>query len=147
LPVGDPRRGEVVFFGEQGRCSQCHAFRSRGGTVGPKLTTIGRKGLDNLYKSIAAPGAEIAPDYVPYTVAARDGRMLAGVVHAEGANAIRVTDTNAKVTTLNRDEIDQIRPSGTSIMPVGLAGGLGEANLRDLIAYLLQEPSAATPAR
>ncbi len=54
----------------------------------------------------------------------RDGRVLAGVVRAEGASAIRVTDTNAKVTTLNRDEIDQIRPSGTSIMPVGLAGGL-----------------------
>jgi len=69
------------------------------------------------------------------------------VVRAEGASAIRVTDTNAKVITLSRDEIDQIRPSGTSIMPVGLAGGLGEANLRDLIAYLTQEPIVATPAR
>src|SRR5271157_3893244 len=31
---------------------------------------------------------------------------------------------------------EQIRPSGTSIMPDGLAGGLGEAGVRDLIAFL-----------
>ena len=69
-------------------------------------------------------------------MAVRDGRVLAGVVRAEGADSIRVTDTNAKPTTLRRDEIDQIRPSGTSIMPVGLAGALGEASVRDLITYL-----------
>ena len=95
-----------------------------GSRLRPDTTYIRGHTLDNLYRSIAAPSAEIAPDYVPYTVAVRDGRVLAGVVRAEGASAIRVTDTNAKVTTLNRDEIDQIRPSGTSIMPVGLAGGL-----------------------
>jgi len=142
LSGGDPGRGEALFFGEKARCSQCHSFRGRGGMVGPELTGIGRKGLTSLYRSIAAPSAEIAPDYVPYTVAARDGRVFAGVVRAEGPSAIRVTDTNAKVTTLNRDEIDQIRPSGTSIMPVGLAGGLGEANLRDLVAYLTQDQPA-----
>ena len=138
LAGGDPRRGEALFFGEQARCSQCHSVRGRGGSVGPELTAVGGKGLANLYQSIAAPSAEIAPDYVSYTVAARDGRVLSGVVRAEGPGAIRVTDTNAKVTTLSRDEIDQIRPSGTSIMPVGLAGGLGENNLRDLLAYLMQ---------
>ncbi|HMF38677.1 MAG TPA: hypothetical protein VKF17_18705 [Isosphaeraceae bacterium] len=53
-----------------------------------------------------------------------------------GADAICITDRGAKTTTLRRDEIDQIRPSGTSIMPLGLAGGLGEAGVRDLIAFL-----------
>ncbi len=136
LAGGVAKRGEALFFSEQGRCSQCHAFGGRGGTVGPDLTSVGRKGKEQIYRSIAAPSAEIAPEYVPYTVAIRDGRVLAGVVRAEGADAIRVTDTGAKTTTLRRDEIDQIRPSGTSIMPVGLAGGLGEAGVRDLIAFL-----------
>jgi putative heme-binding domain-containing protein len=136
LAGGVPKRGELLFFSDQARCSQCHAFGGRGGTIGPNLTDVGRKGKDQIYRSIAAPSVEISPDYVPYTIAARDGRVLAGVVRAEGADAIRVTDTGAKTTTLRRDEIDQIRPSGTSIMPVGLSGGLGEAGLRDLIAYL-----------
>ncbi len=136
LGGGVAKRGEALFFSEQARCSQCHAFGGRGGTVGPDLTSVGRKGKEQIYRSIAAPSAEIAPEYVPYTVALRDGRVLAGVVRAEGGDAIRVTDTSAKTTTLQRDEIDQIRASGTSIMPVGLAGGLGEAGMRDLIAFL-----------
>jgi hypothetical protein len=51
-------------------------------------------------------------------------------------DAIRVTDRGAKTTMLRCHEIDQIRPSGTSIMPVGLAGGLGEAGVRDLYRLL-----------
>ncbi len=137
LAGGDAKRGETLFFSEQARCSQCHAFRGRGGSIGPDLTEVSRKGKDHVYRSIAAPSTEIIPEYVPYTVATRDGRVYAGVVRAEGTDAIRVTDTNAKTATLRRDEIDQIRPSGTSIMPVGLAGGLGETGLRDLIAYLM----------
>ncbi len=145
LGGGVPKRGEALFFSEQGRCSQCHAFGGRGGAVGPDLSSVGRKGKEEIYRSIAAPSAEISPDYVSYTIAVRDGRVLAGVVRAEGADAIRVTDTGAKTTTLRRDEIDQIRPSGTSIMPVGLTGGLGEAGVRDLIAYLTRIEVSTKP--
>ena len=69
------------------------------GPSGPDLTGVGRKGSEQIYRSIAAPSAEIAPEFVPYTVATRDGRVLAGVVRAKGADAIRVTDTDAKTTT------------------------------------------------
>jgi putative heme-binding domain-containing protein len=146
LDGGDRRRGSEVFFGDRAKCSQCHAFAGRGGNVGPDLSEIRTKGRLHVYQSIAAPSAEIAPDYIPYTVAARDGRVVAGLVKAEGPDAIRVTDTNARTNTLKRDEIDQIRPSGTSIMPVGLAGAVGPADMKDLIAYLMSGPAENSPA-
>jgi hypothetical protein len=68
-----------------------------------------------------------------------------GVVRADGPETIRVTDTNAKTITLARAEIDQIRPSGTSIMPVGLAASLGPSNLRDLIAFLSSSGAGRGP--
>jgi putative heme-binding domain-containing protein len=136
LTGGDARRGEALFFGEQARCSQCHAIGGRGGKSGPGLAEAGRKGRDQIYRSIAAPSAEIAPDYMTYTVASKDGQVMAGVVRAVGAETIQVTDTSAKTTTIARSEIEQIRPSGTSIMPVGLAAVLGESNMRDLVAFL-----------
>ena len=55
LTGGNVQRGETLFYGDQTRCSQCHAFRGRGGTVGPDLTEIGRKGKEHVYRSIAAP--------------------------------------------------------------------------------------------
>jgi putative heme-binding domain-containing protein len=140
LSGGDVARGQTLFSGEQARCSQCHTFRGQGGKIGPDLTDVGRKGRAEIYRNIAAPSAVIEADYTTYTVAANDGQVLVGVVRAEGAQAIRVTDTNAKSTVIARAQIQQIRPSATSIMPVGLAATLGDAAVRDLIAFLTTSP-------
>jgi putative heme-binding domain-containing protein len=140
LSGGDAAQGRKLFSGENARCSQCHTFRGQGGKIGPDLTDVGRKGRAEIYRNIAAPSALIEPEYTTYTVATHDGQVLAGVVRAEGALAIRVTDTNAKSIVIARAQIQQIRPSATSIMPVGLAATLGDAAVRDLIAYLTSLP-------
>jgi putative heme-binding domain-containing protein len=77
---------------------------------------------------------------VSYVVATKEGRVLAGTVRAEGADAIRVIDADAKATVIPRVAVDQLRASGTSIMPVGLAGALGEQRVRDLVAFLTTPP-------
>jgi len=62
--------------------------------------------------------------------------VLVGVVRAEGGDRLRVVGADAKEVELPRSEIEEIRPVSTSIMPVGLAGALGQRDLRDLLAYL-----------
>ncbi len=59
---------------------------------------------------------------------------------------IKVTDTNARATMIHRKQIEQIRPSATSVMPVGLTGALGIDAIRDLIAYFssAQQPHAGS---
>jgi putative heme-binding domain-containing protein len=138
LSGGDAVRGKAVFNGEQARCSQCHAFRGRGqeGKIGPDLTEIGKKGRAEIYRAIAAPSATIEADFTSYSVATTSGQVVVGIVRAEGPDTIRITDTNAHATLIPRKEIEQIRPSANSIMPVGLTGALGDAAVRDLIAYL-----------
>jgi len=147
LSGGDPDRGRTIFRGDQARCGQCHAFRGEGGKVGPDLTGIASKGRADIYRSIAAPSATIEPDYTTYTVATTDGQVLSGVVRAEGPEEIRITDTNARATTVRRDKIQEIRPSATSIMPPGLAAALGDSAVRDLIAYLTAPDPATAPGR
>jgi putative heme-binding domain-containing protein len=147
LAGGDPARGQAIFSGDQARCAQCHAFRGQGGQVGPDLTEIGRKSRVEIYRDLAAPSAAIEADYTSYTVATKPGQVYAGVVRAEGADAIRVTDTNAHATIVRRGEIQEIRPSATSIMPPGLAAALGDAAVRDLIAFLTSTQSPQPPAK
>jgi putative heme-binding domain-containing protein len=143
LSGGDRARGEALFYGDVARCANCHMVRGKGKSVGPDLTGIAGRDRASIYRDIAEPSAVIRPDYVPYTVALKDGRIVAGIVRADGAEAIRVTDTEARSTVVKRAEIDDLRPSTTSIMPVGLVGALGEARLRDLLAFLTapQPPS------
>jgi putative heme-binding domain-containing protein len=137
---GDPARGEAIFFGTQARCSACHAIAGKGGNVGPELGHQFERPSAEVYRDIADPGIWINPEYVAYTVALKDGRVLVGVVRAEGANAIRVTDTDAKTTIVPRAAIEELRPSSTSIMPVGLVGALGDGPVRDLLAFLTRVP-------
>ncbi len=148
LSGGDPIRGHAIFSGDQARCAQCHVIRGQGGKVGPDLTEVGRKGRAEIYRSLAVPSAAIEPDYTSYTIATKTGQVFAGVIRAEGPDTIKITDTNAHDTILRRDEIQEIRPSATSIMPPGLAAALGDAAVRDLIAFLTSpEPSAPAKAR
>lgn len=133
---GDAKRGEAVFFSEQAKCSVCHAIRGKGGNVGPDLANVATKGAATVYRDILEPSAAIHPDYVPYTVSTKDGRVVAGIVRSEGADAIKVINADAQATVVKRSEIEEIRPSATSIMPVGLPGAIGGANMRDLMAYL-----------
>ncbi len=141
LSKGDPIQGAAVFKGETAKCASCHKVRGEGAAVGPDLSSLVGRDRAQVYRDIAEPSARINPDYVPYTIALKDGRILVGTVRAEGRDAVRVIDTEAKVTVVARAEIDQFRPGATSIMPVGLAGAIGEEKLRDLIAYLTTAPA------
>jgi putative heme-binding domain-containing protein len=136
LTGGDAVRGEAVFFGEQSKCANCHQVRGKGGIIGPDLSSLAGRDRAWVYQNIVEPSASIHPNYVSYTVALKDGRVAMGVVRAEGADAIKVGDIDAKQTIIPRADIEEIRPSASSIMPVGLLGAIGEDRTRDLLAYL-----------
>ena len=81
----DPAAGERVFFHAKGPgCYRCHQVEGRGSRAGPDLTTLSA-GVDRrrLLESIVAPSKEIAPQFVPYTVARNDGTVFSG--HPAGA--------------------------------------------------------------
>lgn len=62
-----------------------------------------------------------------------------GVVRALEGERIEIFDTDAKSILVSAFEVEEIRPSSSSIMPSGLAGAIGEAGMRDLIAFLTAE--------
>jgi putative heme-binding domain-containing protein len=66
----------------------------------------------------------------------KDGRVLMGVVRAEGFDEARVMDTDARQTVVRRSEIAEFQPSTTSVMPQGLAAAVGEQGMRDLLSFL-----------
>jgi putative heme-binding domain-containing protein len=136
LQGGDPKRGEVVFFGETAKCANCHAMRGKGGAVGPDLTSLAGADRAWVYRNILEPSATIHPEYASFTVAFKDGRIAMGVVRAEGLDSLRVGDIDARQTSYKKAEIEEIRPSASSIMPVGLLGALGDERTLDLLAYL-----------
>jgi len=142
LGGGNPQRGRVAFHGERAKCATCHRVDGVGGEVGPDLSQLRDRSLDDLFQDIAEPSASIHPNFTSFTIALKDGRVMAGVVRAKGEKELRLVDSEAKVSEFPRSEVEDLRPTGTSMMPVGLAGALGEEEIRDLLAFLKCDPAA-----
>jgi putative heme-binding domain-containing protein len=130
---GVPKPGKKVF--EQ-QCARCHTLFSKGGKVGPDLTTFRRDDLDAMLLNIVNPSAEIREGFVSSVIASNDGRILSGVIVEQDKNVIILRDADGHDTTLDRKAIDALRPSKKSLMPEQLLDTLNAQQVRDLFAYL-----------
>jgi putative membrane-bound dehydrogenase-like protein len=135
----DAEMGERVFFHPRGpRCFACHRVDGRGAAIGPDLSLIGRSlSRDKLIESILTPSKEIAPQFVSWMVATRDGKVRTGMIVDEGPNStVTIADSQGRLETINRTEIEERHAVKSSIMPDNLATLMTVQEFRDLIAFL-----------
>ena len=134
---GDPNVGHYLFFGEKAACGRCHRIGDQGAQIGPDLSKIAsiRQPRD-LLEALAFPSASFARGYRPYTILSVDGRVENGLIVSETSEHVILQTTDLRELQYERDEIDAIAESTTSIMPQGLETRLSQDELRDLLAYL-----------
>jgi putative membrane-bound dehydrogenase-like protein len=137
LNAGDPQRGRQVFVGARATCVSCHAVQGQGGQVGPDLTRIGAiRSERDLLEAIVLPSATFVRGYEPCQVTTRDGKVYAGVIRRETADAIVLATGPAAEVRIPRAAVETIEPGKVSLMPEGLDAQLSRQQLADLIAYL-----------
>ncbi len=128
------------LFGEA-KCFACHRFDNQGGAIGPDLTALsGRFNVHDLMESIIEPSKVISDQYAGVVIATTDGEVVTGriVNLKEGKLMINTNmlDPNAQ-TTVNRDQIAEMKPSTKSMMPPSLLDTFKKEEILDLMAYLL----------
>ncbi len=143
---GDVLRGAAVFASARSACISCHRIGTRGGTVGPDLTTIGsRRNLAQLIESILWPRRTIEPEYLTWKVLTVDGEIFSGYkIDANEAASLRLRDpASGQVHEFASDKIEAESEAGT-LMPDGLAAALAPQQQLDLFRFLgsLSENSA-----
>jgi len=140
---GNADAGWRVFFRSNGAaCSRCHTLGGRGAAVGPDLTGIGRR-MDRarLLESILRPSAEVAPQYVPWTLVTTDGRVLVGLpieVRDTPEGTEHFVGNDGKRFEVRSEEIAERRASEASLMPDGLEKLMTAEEIRDLLAALAE---------
>ncbi len=143
---GDAEKGRQVFFrAGTNSCGSCHRVQGRGQWIGPDLSTIGVKyGRDELIRSILSPSAAIGYNFRSVVVALADGRVVTGLLVEETAEQAGAQDGDRRAGRDPHRSIEDRRTSDVSLMPDGLAQGLTESELVDLIAFLhtLRQPVA-----
>jgi uncharacterized protein len=133
LKGGDAVRGKVVYTQQ---CSKCHAHSGEGGKVGPDLTGIAAHPKEEMLVNILDPSRSVEGNFVQYTVATRDGRVLNGLLASETRTTVELLDAEGKSQIIQRSDIEELAASKKSLMPEGFEKQLSAAQLADLLAFL-----------
>ena len=139
--------GRAAF--RQTGCVQCHRFAGEGGSVGPDLTGISHRfSPRDLLESIILPSKSIAEGYAPTEIKTRSGEVVTGRIEREDESAvsIRPLGANEELVTIRKMEINQRNVSNISNMPSGMLNILDEAQIFDLLAYLISDGESAHSA-
>ncbi|HUR56941.1 MAG TPA: HEAT repeat domain-containing protein [Opitutaceae bacterium] len=133
--TGDAARGKAIFTQ---RCAACHALFDEGGHVGPNLTGYERSHPDFWLVAILDPSAEIREGFNAYTARLKDGQTLMGMLVQQDAGNVVLRDMAGQSHTARVNQIEKLEALPQSLMPEGLLGGLDDAALKDLFAYLMK---------
>jgi putative heme-binding domain-containing protein len=142
---GDPYEGRKLF---NMSCGLCHKLFGQGGQIGPDLTPYKRDDLDTMLLNVVNPSAEIREGYENYIVSTKDGRTLSGFLADKDNRVVVLRGVDGVNILLPQDQIAEMKPTGVSLMPVGLVNALNEQQVRDLFAYLRStQPLVGEPQR
>jgi putative membrane-bound dehydrogenase-like protein len=134
---GDRKAGQAVF---EKSCMVCHKLGGKGHEVGPDLTGANRRDPEYLLVNVLDPNRVVGKDYYSATVVDKSGRVHTGLLTEDTPQRITLKGENAKLTTLPRTEILEMKVEEKSLMPEGLPEAMTEQQFRDLVAYLMEEP-------
>ncbi|WP_438269990.1 PVC-type heme-binding CxxCH protein [Paludisphaera mucosa] len=135
LEGGDPAHGKKVFVDQ---CVKCHKHSGEGGNVGPDLSGMASHPRSELLVHIVDPSRSVEGNFVQYTLATADGRVINGLMASESKTAVELLDADAKTHVVLREDIDEMTASRKSLMPEGFEKQVSEADLKDLLAFLTQ---------
>jgi putative membrane-bound dehydrogenase-like protein len=133
LESGDSTRGAAIF---RRTCVACHKVGSEGYTVGPELVSVKNKSPRDLLLAILDPNREALPQYIGYTAATDDGRVFSGILAADTGTSITLRRSEGKEDVIPRDQLETLKSTGQSLMPVGMEKDLTPQDMADVIAWI-----------
>jgi len=89
-----------------------------------------------LLENIIDPSSSVAESFRTSIINLVDGRTLTGVILKQTTNVVEL-QTAEKIITLDRNDVEAIKPTKNSLMPEGLLNELDAKQRRDLIGYLM----------
>ena len=131
---GDAAAGRAVF---RQHCVSCHKVEGAGHELGPSLAAMQARGPEAMLLGILDPNREVLPAFTARTAVGVDGRVVTGVLKAEGDTSVTLVAAEGVEHLLARDEIDELIDTRRSLMPEGFERSIDPRAMNDLLAYLM----------
>ncbi len=121
-------------------CAKCHRVRGKGHAVGPDIDDVRNRSREALLYDILDPNQKVEPQFTDYVVLTDDGRVLNGLMKSETADAIVLQQGEGKQQIIGRNQIEEIRATGKSLMPEGVEKEVSIQQMADLLEFLKPRP-------
>ena len=130
---GKPQAGQPLAA----LCTACHQIGNTGGQIGPNLSGAGAMGLEAVLRNILTPNAAMEPGYRIYRVEMKNGDLVDAFFVSEDKDAVVVRQAGLPDRRIAKAEIRSTKFIRRSLMPEGLLDALPDAQVADLLAYLM----------
>jgi putative heme-binding domain-containing protein len=150
--------GRNLFF--SAGCAACHRAGEYGSDLGPDLTTNPDRSVtaQRILEKLINPDSIVEEQFKAREVRLSDGRTVVGLpIYTGNQVTIRPRDVKQAPVTVPSSQVASVRKLSISSMPPGLANGLNEEELADLVAYtqaggnrqhaIYTNPASLQPAR
>ena len=133
--TGDPAKGRTTFLA---RCALCHRDGPDGYPIGPDRSSFSSKGAPTLLVAILDPSREVAGQFATSTVRLHNGSESSGILLRDDPAGVSLRLPGGTEASFPRPEIAALDRPARSLMPDGIEAGLSDADLADLLAFLMQ---------
>jgi putative heme-binding domain-containing protein len=131
--TGDPKRGREIF---RATCAACHRIADIGTLVGPDISDTLTKAPEQLIVDILDPSRVIDNNYVNYMVRTKAGAVVSGFIASQTASSLTLRRGEGQEDVVLRQDIDEMKSSGVSLMPEGLEKNISPDGMADLLSFL-----------
>lgn len=132
--LGDIQNGQKIF---EKHCAKCHRAGGVGFEIGPNLAAMKSRGKAAILSNVLDPNREVNPAYLNYLVETFDGKTHNGMIAAETASTLSLKQEKNKRLDFAKTEIEAIKNTGLSLMPVGLEKEIKVEQMADLLEFLM----------
>jgi putative membrane-bound dehydrogenase-like protein len=129
----DIQLGQQLFLQH---CQSCHALGAVGHRIGPDLTAVAGRSPSDIIVDILDPNRSVSADGYGYALLTQDDEVLSGVIAGETDTSVTILRPGGEMVSVVREEIQELRYLGKSLMPEGFQRALSPIELASLVAFL-----------
>ncbi len=125
--------GKQIFAKQ---CASCHRLAEEGFVVGPDISDMRTQSPQQLLNSILDPNRAIDANFFRYVLLTVDGQVIEGLLEESNTTSVTLKAQEGVKRTVLREQVEELRATGVSMMPEGFENQLDPTAMRDLIGYV-----------
>ena len=135
---GNAEHGKELFFGKA-QCSECHMARGKGGFIASDLSySDSNPSADRLRRVILDPANSLPAQKRAVTITTSDGQKYTGALRAQDNFSISIQTMDGAFHYFPKSQLTSLDIGAHSLMPDDYRSRLSDAEINDLVSYLIR---------